>query len=129
MLHHVLISIASNRDQRHRLEQARAELSEILNNPTFTSQLWTEPYNTRRSSALYLNQLVHGTYPGTMSQLVTALKQLEVKLGRTEQDRLLGIVEIDLDLMLYDHQRMHLSDWDRPFIQQLVHEMDEITHR
>lgn len=129
MLHHVLISIASNRDQRHKLEQARVELCEILNGPSFTSQIWTEPVNSRRSSSLYLNKLVHGTYPGTMSELVTALKQLEIKLGRSEKDKLLGIVEIDLDLMLYDHQRMHLSDWDRPYIQKLVQEMDEITHR
>jgi 2-amino-4-hydroxy-6-hydroxymethyldihydropteridine diphosphokinase len=121
--------MASNRDQRNKLAKAREELCEILNGPSFTSQIWTEPINSRRSSALYLNQLVHGTYPGTMSELVTTLKQLEVKMGRTEQDRLLGIVEIDLDLMLYDHQRMHLSDWDRPYIQKLVHEMDLITHR
>lgn len=129
MNHRVIISIASNRNQRKNLATAREHLREVLTAVSFTSELWTEPYGTHHSNTLYLNQLAHGVFEGTMSELVTRLKQLETAMGRTEQERRMGIVEIDLDLMRYDHQRMHLSDWDRPFFQKLILELDNITRR
>ena len=129
MYQHVIISLASNRNQKSNLAKAREYLEEILVGITFTSELWTEAYGEHAGS-LYLNQLAFGSYDGTLSELVTLLKQKENDMGRTDQDRHMGIVEIDLDVLRFGHQRLHLTDWDRPYVQQLISEIDNyITHR
>jgi 2-amino-4-hydroxy-6-hydroxymethyldihydropteridine diphosphokinase len=122
MPHHVIISIASNHSQHEKLAAARYELCQILDNPKFTTELWTEPMG-RHKESLYLNQLVAASYEGTETGLNARLKQLEIKLGRTEQERRFGIVDIDLDLLLFDNDRLHLRDWERPYIQQLIKEL------
>ena len=123
MTHHVIISIASNRNQSEKLAAARNELNQILDAPQYTSELWTEPVGRRRTRSLYLNQLVNANYEGTQEGLTARLKQIEVQLGRTDQERLRGIVDIDLDLLLFDNERLHLRDWERPYIQQLIKEL------
>ena len=40
-------------------------------------------------------------------------------MGRTAEDRRLGIVRIDLDLLQYDDTRFHLRDWERPYVKLL----------
>lgn len=124
MSHHVIISIASNRNQKRNLARARSYLEELLSGMTCSSELWTEPYGEHTAS-LYLNQLVAGTYGGTLSELVTLLKQKENDMGRTDRDRRMGIVEIDLDLLRFGHQKFHLTDWDRPYVLQLITEIDK----
>jgi 2-amino-4-hydroxy-6-hydroxymethyldihydropteridine diphosphokinase len=129
MAHHVIISIASNRNQKYNLAQARKYLDEMLLDTTYTKEMWTEAYG-EHNGTIYLNQLVYATCESTASELVSRLKQTETIMGRTENDRRMGIVEIDLDLMRFDHQRFHLTDWERPYIQELVLEIDNsITHR
>ena len=130
MSQHFIISLASNRNQKHNLAKAREYLEEILYGTTFSSELWTEPYGDHHNGSLYLNQLALGVYDGTLSELVTLLKQKEADMGRSDVDRLMGIVEIDLDILRFGLQRLHLTDWDRPYVQQLILEIDNfITHR
>jgi 2-amino-4-hydroxy-6-hydroxymethyldihydropteridine diphosphokinase len=129
MSQHVIISLASNRNQKSNLAKARAYLEKILYGVTFTSEMWTEPYGEHTGS-LYLNQLALGVFDGTLTELVTLLKQKETDMGRTDVDRYMGIVEIDLDILRFGLQRLHLTDWDRPYVKQLISEIDNfITHR
>ena len=129
MPQNVIISIASNRNQKNNLAKAREYLEQILYGVSFSSELWTEPYGEHNGS-IYLNQLALGVYDGTLSELVTLLKQKEHEMGRTDLDRHMGIVEIDLDILRFGHQRLHLTDWERPYVQQLIVEIDNyITHR
>ena len=69
---------------------------------------------------MYLNQLVYATTSLNVDELQSALKDIELRLGRTAEDRQKGIVRIDLDLLLYNDQRYHLRDWDRPYIKALL---------
>lgn len=124
MSHRVIISIASNRSQREKLAAARYELSFMLDEPQFTTELWTEPVGRHHKGTLYLNQLVRAGYEGTLADLTARLKELEVKLGRTELERRQGIVAIDLDLMLFDNERLHLVDWERSYILKLITEFE-----
>ena len=62
-----------------------------------------------------MNRLAVGSTPLTVSELEQQLKETESRLGRTKQQ-----VTIDLDLMLYDDRQFHLTDWPRPYIQQLL---------
>ena len=71
---------------------------------------------------MYLNQLVYATTSLSVDELQSALKNIELCLGRTTEDRQKGIVRIDLDLLQYGDQRYHLRDWDRPYIKALLRE-------
>lgn len=124
MSHEVIISIASNRCQCLKLAAARRQLDRLLYASCYTAELWTEPMgSSHRSGRLYLNQLVKAQYDGSLSELVDSLKLIEVKLGRSEQHRQLGLVDIDLDVLRFGDTRLHLSDWERPYIQNLLEQL------
>jgi 7,8-dihydro-6-hydroxymethylpterin-pyrophosphokinase len=54
--------------------------------------------------------------------LQTQLKEIEIESGRTKER-----ITIDLDLMLYDHQRFHEKDWQRPYFTVLFDELPQIA--
>ena len=102
-LHQVIISLASNDQQKQHLEAARQHLH----------------------PAQYLNQLCEGTTTFSANLLEEVLKEIEKRLGRTKNED--GIVAIDLDLMLYDDERHHLRDWERHYIKDLLGELSTPT--
>ena len=124
MTHQVLISLASNHDQEKHLHQARLCLAQILSSCQYTDAIWTKPFSSDKgkvtSEKLYLNQLVSATTLLPSNQLESALKDIERQMGRTTEDRLQGIVRIDLDLLKFDDQCFHLRDWKRPYVKDLL---------
>lgn len=116
----VIISLASNVNQKANLEQARQLLSGIVHNPKFTQEKWTEPINTSCKN-LYLNQLCKGSIEVSSDLLNIVLKETEQRLGRQQNAE--KLVTIDLDLLLYDNQKYHLKDWDRSYIKDLLEEL------
>ncbi len=118
-MHSVLISLASNNEQEKNLSEARKALTQVLISPDYTPAVWTEPYG-KKEGALYLNQLVSAQTDLDNDELNGRLKDIEKTQGRDDEARRQGVVPIDLDLLLYDQQRFHLRDWQRPYIQQLL---------
>ena len=124
--------MAANSNQQENLAEARRRLSEILFSPHYTPELWTEPYGSSAKGveqaegqasctrSLYLNQLVEAQTALSCEALVKQLKAIEQAMGRTPEQRQQGIVCIDLDLMAYDRQRHHLTDWERPYVKNLT---------
>jgi 2-amino-4-hydroxy-6-hydroxymethyldihydropteridine diphosphokinase len=123
MSHKVVISLASNRFQVKNLSRARRCLEEILSDLHYTGELWTEPMGKSSRRDAYLNQLVSGTTELSEDELNARLKQMENSFGRNDQKRLLGIVPIDLDILLFDDGKRHLRDWERPYVKELVGEL------
>lgn len=118
----VLLSLAANRFQKSNLAKARQCLGEVLSDIYYTSEQWTEPLSTARRDK-YLNQLAFGTTALTLDELNARLKQIETSLGRTPQKRVMGIVPIDIDILLYDGERLHQRDWQRPYVTALLEEL------
>ena len=118
MVHSVLISLASNYEQKSNLCEARKALAQILVSTDYTEEIWTEAVGKGRG--YYLNQLVKACTELNSLQLSARLKEMELTLGRTDDDRQIGRVRIDLDLLEHDGVRFHLRDWERPYIQQLL---------
>ena len=119
-LHQIIISLASNEDQKTHLAAAREQLVQLLTEAHFTSAIWTEPVNTARKEP-YQNQLCHGITALGEGLLCEVLKETEKRLGRTRNED--GIVAIDLDLLQYDDQRYHLRDWGRDYVKNLLNEL------
>ena len=118
--HKIIISLASNIDQKQNLQTAREQLSLLMNDLHFTSEHWTEPVNSL-SSEPYLNQLCQGTTTFGANLLGEVLKEIEKRQGRKHNED--GIVTIDLDLLQYDDQRYHLRDWERNYVKNLLNEL------
>lgn len=134
--HSVIISLASNHDQEENLRRARLCLERVLSACRYTDSIWTEPHPSSTPSSLpiyppssphlppstpkYLNQLVTATTDFPAIALQQFLKAVERHLGRCDSDRLHGIVRIDLDLLQHGSQRYHLSDWNRPYVRELI---------
>ena len=102
----IIISLASNYEQKKNLSEARMWLGQILFDISYSRELWTEPIG-HPSSSLYLNQLVFAKCRLTTEELEQKLKQK-------------GIVTVDLDLLQYGDDRFHLRDWERPYVKDLI---------
>ena len=118
-MHRCIISLATNCNQEENLREARQRLGQILSDTSYTKELWTQPFRSK-CTYLYLNQLAYAETSLSVNQLEETLKRIEMEMGRTAEDRQHGIVRIDLDLLLFDHERYHLHDWERPYIQELL---------
>jgi 2-amino-4-hydroxy-6-hydroxymethyldihydropteridine diphosphokinase len=121
-MHHVILSLAANRYQKSNLAKARQCLGELLTDLRYTDEQWTEPLSAKRRD-LYLNQLAEGRTTLTLEELNRRLKQIETDFGRTPEKRQRGIVPIDLDILLYDDQRLHERDWQRPYVADLLQQL------
>ena len=120
-MHRVLISLASNHRRQQHLQQAHEALRQVLQREAYTPVVGTPAVGASANQANpYLNQLVvaYTTLPAT--ELCQRLKQIETQLGRIPEMRQEGIVPIDLDLLLFDGQRYHERDWERPYVRQLL---------
>jgi len=120
MLHHVILSLASNYEQERHLMEARRLLACILQPTRYTEELWTEPFGKPHRPDMYINQLLYATTSLSVEDLLKRLKSIELQMGRTAEERGEGIVRIDLDLMKYDDDIYHPRDWERPYIQRLL---------
>ena len=118
----IILSLASNRYQKRNLAKTRQCLGEILFDIRYTSEVWTEPIGCLRKE-LYLNQLTAAETDMTLDELNHRLKEIEVSFGRNDEKRKLGIVPIDIDILEYDGERMHLKDWERPYVRTLIKEL------
>ena len=117
-MHRVLLSLASNSEQKDHLRQAREALARVLVHCSFTKEIWTEAVGNAHGT--YLNQLAEADTDMEVEELMQRLKQLETDMGRTPEMKALGVVPIDLDLLQYDTCRYHLHDWDRPYVKRLL---------
>jgi 2-amino-4-hydroxy-6-hydroxymethyldihydropteridine diphosphokinase len=112
-MNNVIIALGSNLQQAAHIEWASQRLAAVVQSLRFSRRLWTADIHGR--GMFYMNRLACGTTSLTADELQQALKAIETETRRTP-----GRVTIDLDLMQYGDERFHLSDWTRPYIQQLL---------
>ena len=112
-MHDVIIALGSNYQQTSHIQWASQRLETLISNLHFSRMIWTR--DIKGSGKRYLNRLVCGTTSLSKEDLERTLKQLEAETGRNQEH-----VTLDLDLMQYDTERYHEKDWSRPYIQQLI---------
>ena len=118
--HQIIICLASNENQEHNLKAAREQLSLLLSDLHFTSERWTQPIHSL-CPAPYLNQLCRAKTDFSLNLTNEVLKEIEKRQGRTHNED--GIVTIDLDLLQYDDERLHIRDWERDYVKNLINEL------
>ena len=112
-MHHVIISIGSCFHAAAHVTWASQLLSGMLSAPCFSSTLWTRDHHGR--PIYYMNRLVSGDTILSEEQLTMILKQAEGKTGRKAHH-----VTLDLDLLAYDNNLLHPSDWERDYVRRLL---------
>ena len=119
VMHQVILSLGANYEAEKNLPEARKSLGQILFSPIYTDAIWTEPIASKRTD-LYLNQLVKAQTNLEFDALIKAIKEIEIRHGRTPEEREKDIVRIDIDVLEYDGVRHHLRDWERPYVKDLL---------
>ncbi len=116
-----LICLGSNTQQERHMTSAQRLLAETLGGIRFTKTIWTEPVGFQ--SPLYLNCLGYGKTALSYDELHQLTKDIELQLGRTKDDKLNHVVKIDIDILQLGDDLYHLSDWERAYLQELLHEI------
>lgn len=116
-LHNVLIALGSNTGNRQgNLSEALVKCKDFIQTNKLSPVIETKPI--RHTNNPYLNQLFSGTTSLTLEKLLDNTKSIENEMGRDRSNR--GNVAIDIDIMLYDQQKLHITDWERDYLKQLL---------
>lgn len=73
--------------------------------------------------ALFANCVAEVSTLLTTKRVDSVLKRLEVEFGRTAEDRAVGIVALDLDILSVDGKIIRPTDCQRPYIQEAFLEL------
>ena len=114
----VIIALGSNTLQQAHIQWASQALATLLTDISASRVIWTQ--DIKGSGQWYLNKLMAGHTLLSREQLEQQLKALEQRAGRTKQR-----ISIDLDLMMFDQEKLHLNDWPIPYIQNLLPDIIE----
>jgi len=120
-LHEAVIVFGSNDNQEQNVSNAKSVLTVLFPHITFSSCVWTEPIGVQTDR--FLNCMCFFTTTHGKTQVMRALKHAENKLGSTTADRNRNKVTIDIDLMMFDGEKLHLADWNRGYVIQLYDEL------
>ena len=103
------------------MSRARECLSNLFPDITFTDAILSPAYGAESDSDIYYsNMLAHFTTQQSVEELTLTLKEMEKQLGDSASLRAQGTVMMDLDLLKHGRKRMHLADWRRTYIKDLL---------
>lgn len=120
-LHHIIIALGTNTQHDVFMRKAMALLSTVFPGIRFTNMMWTEPIGM--DGPPFRNCLAQAVTSMDMREVERSLKDVETRCGRTREESLRDVIRMDVDLLLYDDERRHEQDWERPYVHQLMEEM------
>lgn len=114
----IILSIGSNTCQEENMNKAYVKLRALFPTISFSTILWTDPIGI--VSDRFMNRLAFFTNNHGLPQIERALKQMERSIGNSKTERKQGIIKIDIDILLFNDQKLHENDWDRYYIKELL---------
>ena len=123
-VYEIVISLGSNDRQETNMIIAKQLLEQLFGDIQFTKSVWTNPIGIE--SDRFLNCLAIAHTKHREPQIKSALKRIEIRYGDTRAFRTINIVRMDIDILLFDGQRLHAADWQRPYIKNLMKEINHI---
>lgn len=114
-----LLCIGSNIDRKSNLEHCQRILMQIFDSIQFSDTLVTAPYGERYNDD-FLNQLAFIKTTRESDDVIELLKGIERQLGRMREDKILGVVKIDIDLITWNDSILREEDWERSYIRGLL---------
>ena len=124
-MHDILIAIGTN-VIADRIRFVEVHLEQCFENVRFTHTIPTEPIGERFKGKQFFNAVMAGNTNMAKSEVEEQLKRIEQLAGNTLDKRNLGVVEADIDLLMYDDVKLHEKDWQRSYIKELVERIKEM---
>lgn len=124
-MHDILIAIGTN-VIADRIRFVEVHLEQCFENVRFTHIIPTEPIGERFKGKQFFNAVMAGKTHMAMSEVEEQLKLIEQLAGNTLDKRNMGVVEADIDLLMYDDVKLHEKDWQRSYIKELVERIKEM---
>lgn len=124
-MHDILIAIGTN-VIADRIRFVEVHLEQCFENVRFTHIIPTEPIGERFKGKQFFNAMMAGNTNLAMSEVDEQLKRIEQLAGNTHDKRNMGVVEADIDLLMYDDVKLHEKDWQRSYIKELVERINEM---
>lgn len=115
----VLISIGSNFEAQKNVLEAIRLLSQLFADVNVSRIITTRPFGEQYKDDFH-NCLISGFTSLPLARLEQLLKHIELRMGRSYDSKITGIVHIDLDILMYDGVKYHLNDWERPYVLRLI---------
>lgn len=124
-MHDILIALGTN-VVADRIRFVEVHLEQCFENVRFTHTISTEPIGERFKGKQFFNAVMAGNTNMAMSEVEEQLKLIEQLAGNTLDKRNMGVVEADIDLLMYDDVKLHEKDWQRSYIKELVERIKEM---
>ena len=121
MKHSVILSIGSNHKAEINMQRTHEMLGKVMTDTRFTGIIETE--DSEGGGDSFLNQMALGDTEMPFAAFRAYTKKLESILGRTPKRKAYGIIDIDIDILMYDNQTYKEDDWMTDHVQQLVKEL------
>lgn len=121
-MHDILIALGTN-VIADRIRFVETCLEQSFEDVRFTQTIPTEPIGERFKGKQFFNAVMAGKTFMARNEVVEQLKRIEQLAGNTLDKRNMGVVEADIDLLMYDDEKLHEKDWQRPYIKELVEEL------
>ena len=121
-MHNILIALGTN-VIADRIRFVETCLEQSFEEVRSTQTIPTEPIGERFKGKQFYNAVMAGKTFMARNEVVEQLKRIEQLAGNTQDKRNIGVVEADIDLLMYDDEKLHEKDWQRPYIKELVEEL------
>lgn len=124
-MHDILIALGTN-VIADRIRFVEVHLEQCFEDVRFTNIIPTEPIGERFKGKQFYNAVMAGKTNMAKSEVEEQLKLIEQLAGNTQDKRNMGVVEADIDLLMYDDVKLHEKDWQRSYIKELVERIKEV---
>ena len=117
-MHKIILALGSNHVAKVNIELALNLLSKsikiIQSTPSYDNK------STEFPISIFTNKILFCKTELSYEKLNKELKHIETECGRNNYAKTTGIIPLDIDILLYDNDRYHINDWDKPYIKYLL---------
>lgn len=117
-MHKIILALGSNHEAKANIKLAIDLLSKSIKIVQSTPSYDNE--STEFPISIFTNKILVCETELTYEKLNKELKRIETKCGRNNYAKTTGIIPLDIDILLYDNDRYHINDWDKPYIKYLL---------
>lgn len=125
--HLIIACVGTNVNHQSNIVKAREILDNTFAGCRFSRVMLTLPIGMDNTNVRFANMLVVFNSTLDTEEIVSKLKQIERQCGDTRLARSQGEVVMDIDLLRYDDERFHQSDWQRHYVKTLMEEILQLT--
>ena len=122
--HSCFLCLGSNFKRHTHITMAHEALKHYFPDILFGKEMTTEAIGKDILSP-FSNQIIHIYTHYNLNEIQTILKDIERHAGRLPEDKMNGIVKLDIDILIYDKQIIKANDLKRDFVLKGLKELEK----